>query len=109
MVSRSPHRVSTPEDAANQLCDRLVHLGLTVSSGIIVMRRSRILQDTHDLVFGQNLVIVHSQQQRFADSKGSLSGDIGNMGHSQTFHRPLGRPGKMPGHVRTTRNMAGLC
>ncbi len=73
-----------------------MQLGFSINAGIIGMGGGSILQYSHNLSFGQNFMVVQRQKQRFADRKSGSSGNVGDVGHSQTFHESIRTPGKMP-------------
>lgn len=52
ILSGSPNCVSTLQYATNQLSNRHVNIGLTITSGMIFVRRGGIVKDARDLLRG---------------------------------------------------------
>ena len=70
LSAAAPDGISAVDDAVDQRCD----LGVECRAGpihrVVGMGCGRVVQDTDDFTFGQNIVIVQGKQQGFTDRQG---------------------------------------
>jgi len=69
-------RISAGDDLSDEYRYGLVHIFVAVLGCRLFVGQGSILQDSQNLMLGQEVAVIHGQEQGFADRQGGITGDI---------------------------------